>query len=315
MVNLTNLDLIHNCDSFPNRVSQPAAYAELLESYVLFQHEGKTLGYLLPKVVEALRKLPDDWHITGSVASLASKHDTFEKRSEALKRTVEKWRDAQRFAILKGWRNELYPCYAGPKNVVFVMERSACCLFGLVTYGIHMNGYIPATDSAPLRMWVPRRSPHKQTYGGMLDNTVAGGISYPMTPYDTLVKEAEEEASLPAELVKKNAKAAGVSTYFYISCSKQGGEGGWLQPEVQYIYDMVIPEGTVPKPNDNEVESFELLTVEEVKKALATGEFKPNCALVMIDFFVRHGILTVDNEPNFIEICARLHRTLEFPLP
>ena len=29
---------------------------------------------------------------------------------------------------------------------------------------------------------------------------------------------------------------------------------------------------------------------------------------------MRHGIITPDSEPDYIEIVARLHRTLEFPL-
>ena len=53
-------------------------------------------------------------------------------------------------------------------------------------------------------------------------------------------------------------------------------------------------------------------SVEEVKQALRDGDFKPNCALVLLDFFVRHGILTAEDE-GYIEIVARLHRRLEFP--
>jgi len=53
--------------------------------------------------------------------------------------------------------------------------------------------------------------------------------------------------------------------------------------------------------------------VEEVREALRKGEFKPNCAVVLLDFFVRHGLLTAETEEAFIEIVARLHRRLEFP--
>ncbi len=46
---------------------------------------------------------------------------------------------------------------------------------------------------------------------------------------------------------------------------------------------------------------------------MALGEFKPNCALVLLDFFVRHGIVTAENEPDYIDIVSRLHRRVEFP--
>ena len=41
----------------------------------------------------------------------------------------------------------------------------------------------------------------------MLDNSVAGGIAGATSAFDTLVKEAEEEASLDPELVRKRARA------------------------------------------------------------------------------------------------------------
>lgn len=49
----------------------------------------------------------------------------------------------------------------------------------------------------------------------MLDNTAAGGIPAGYSVYDTIVKECEEEASLPAHIVKPNIKAAGAVTYFH----------------------------------------------------------------------------------------------------
>lgn len=36
---------------------------------------------------------------------------------------------------------------------------------------------------------------------------------------------------------------------------------GWLQPEVQYAYDLIVPRGDdapIPKPSDGEVELFEV---------------------------------------------------------
>jgi hypothetical protein len=79
------------------------------------------------------------------------------------------------------------------------------------------------------------------------------------------------------------------------------------------VYDLELPPETTPTPGDIEAVDFQLLSVEEVQKAMAAGMFKPNCALVLLEFFVRHGILTAENEPDYIEIVARFHRRLEFP--
>jgi hypothetical protein len=51
-----------------------------------------------------------------------------------------------------------------------------------------------------------------------------------------------------------------------------------------------------------------------VQENLALGKFKPNCALVLLDFFIRHGILTPDNEKDYLQIVGRVRTGLPFPL-
>lgn len=47
-----------------------------------------------------------------------------------------------------------------------------------------------------------------------------------------------------------------------------------------------------------QVEEFLLMTVEEALDTIKTdlAKWKPNCALVMIDFALRHGFLDPDHE-------------------
>lgn len=33
-----------------------------------------------------------------------------------------------------------------------------------------------------------------------------------------------------------------------------------------------------------------------MKEKIATDEFKPNCALVVLDFMIRHGLVTPDKD-------------------
>lgn len=49
----------------------------------------------------------------------------------------------------------------------------------------------------------------------MLDNSVAGGIPEGMPPFEALVKESMEEASLAEDLVRKHARAVGALSYFF----------------------------------------------------------------------------------------------------
>jgi len=301
--------------SFPSYQDGPQIYTNSVSTYSKFLVEGcsSTLGYIPPSTVEAFQ-WPSCWKVnnqarTVTLSSLGEKDAA--KRSLLMAQTTASARDKGLFGVLKGWRNELYPVYGPNRELLLDVERAASALFGIVTYGVHMTAYVRSKEG--MKIWVPRRARNKQTYGGMLDNTVAGGIGTGEEPLECLVREAAEEASLPEDLVRKGAKAAGTVTYFYIRDERAGGETGLLQPECQYVYDLEVEEDVTPRPGDNEVEDFYLWTVEETQAALAKAEFKPNCALVLLDFFIRHGILTQANERDYIEIVARLHRRLEFP--
>ena len=230
--------------------------------------------------------------------------------STSMAEFLQSVRDQKSFQVLEGWRGELYPIYGPGRELLLSMERSATPLFGVVTYGVHMTAFVQEGQS--MKIWAPKRADTKQTYPGMMDNTVAGGLTTGEQPFNCLIREAQEEASLP-ETVVRSAIPCGTVTYFYVRDARAGGETGLCQPECQYLYDLELAPDTIPTPGDNEAVDFQLLSVEEVQKALAAGMFKPNCALVLVEFFVRHGILTAENEPDYIEIVARLHRRLEFP--
>ena len=226
------------------------------------------------------------------------------------------WREHRTFSILQTWRDELWPVYNDVGGLVCNIERSAAGLFGVNRYGVHLTGFVRSPESSHgLKIWIPKRSASKSTFPGMLDNTVAGGLMTGEDPFECVVREADEEASLPESLVRNSATLVGTITYVYVTDQRAGGESGLIYPECQWVYDLEIPAAVVPTPKDGEVESFDLCTVEEIRDQLSEGRFKPNCAVVMIDFFIRHGILNRANEPDLKEICRHIHRKLPFPGP
>lgn len=319
------LDLVNECDQFPDAATSPHAYHTYITSLYHFriaEYPEITLGYILPEVAQVLHNLPDwtvDEESIPRSVTLGLQQDE-KSRSEVVARHMEAMKLTGHFKVLDKWRNEVYPVY-GPKpkkELLLSIERSASPLFGIVTYGVHLTAYQleEVEGKTQYKIWVPRRARNKQTYGGMLDNTVAGGTATGEGFFESLVRECGEEASLPEDFVRKNVKQCGAVTYFYIRDERAGGETGLFQPECQNVYDLELPNdgSVVPKPNDDEVEEFYLWSVDEVRAALSKREFKPNCALVIIDFLIRHGLLTVENERDYIEICARLHRRLPFPM-
>lgn len=155
-----------------------------------------------------------------------------EERSAAMEEGLQSMRGQGYFSILQSWRNETFPVFGLEKQVLLHIERCACPLFGVVTYGVHAVGYVsPQGPGQQLKVWVSRRARSKQTFGGMLDSTAAGGIASGESPLETLVHEWKEAASLPPDLVRQNMKAVGTVTHFYVRGLHSGGEIGLLQPE------------------------------------------------------------------------------------
>ena len=84
-------------------------------------------------------------------------------------------------------------------------------------------------------------------------------------------------------------------------------------PDQVFVFDLEVGPDVTPIPGDGEVKEFYLMSVDEIKQALSSGEFKPNSAVVMLDFFTRHGIVTSDSDAKYVDIISRMHRRLPFP--
>jgi isopentenyldiphosphate isomerase len=150
-------------------------------------------------------------------------------------------------------------------------------------------------------MWIARRARTKTTYPGMLDNFVAGGQPIGIGLHQNVVKECAEEAGVPPELA---ARAVPVGAISYCFETDDG-----LKPDVQFVYDLELPPAFEPVNRDGEIEAFHLWPVADVIALTRdTRDFKFNCNLVNIDFFVRHGLLAPDDEPDYLDIVAGLHR-------
>ena len=191
------------------------------------------------------------------------------------------------------------------------MARGGVALFGIHTRGVHILGFC-RDHTNELKLWIPRRAATKQTYPGMLDNTVGGAITADEDQFECMVREAQEEASLPDDWLRQHAKAVGAISYFYIRDARAGGEIGLLQPATHHMYDIELPAGMVPKPSDMEVQEFFLWTVLETMHALKRGLFKPNSAVGWIDFLIRHGYIDAKNEPDYLQLVSRIHRRIRF---
>lgn len=181
------------------------------------------------------------------------------------------------------WRGEAFDVRATPGGPVLAKaDRGVLPTLGLRAVGVHLNGLVRQADG--LWLWVARRAMDKLLDPGKFDHLVAGGVPAGLSPEQTLVKEADEEASLPADLV------AGARPVAVLEYAMDRAEG--LRRDRLHCYDLLLPADFTPEPRDGEVAGFELwplpAVLDEVRR---TDGFKFNVSLVLIDLFLRTGLV------------------------
>lgn len=292
------LAVVRRCDTLR------FAPESLRRSLVRFEgSDGALLGIALREHAEVLAEVgPGVFGLDGGARRLRLMVGESEgERTAAVKEVMERLRASGRIGFVsKGWRAEEYPvarAYGAPTE--FAIERCCAGLIGARSYGVHANVF--AVKDGRVSMWIGKRAASKPTFPGRLDQCVAGGLARGISPLDNLVKECEEEAAIPRSLALAAHSAGCVS---YVVHNEFG-----VHPETQFVYDLEVPADFEPRNTDGEVESFQLVPLDELPALVEGDAFKPNCALVVVDFLVRRGQID-PSHPNFCELVAGMHRDL-----
>lgn len=252
--------------------------------------DGCRVGRIRHGLVPRLAAFAGTFIVEDDAVHLDPRLATFQARSAAMDEVL---RALEAEGIVSGRRNEYYPVTRSFSEPPFLqIERAGVPCFGVRAFGVHLNGYVRRADG--IWMWIGRRATDKQTYPGMLDNMVAGGQPIGISLRDNLIKECREEADIPRPLAEK-AVAVGCITY-----TLEAADG--LKPDVQFCYDLELPEGFTPRNADGEMAEFHLWPAAKVARIVEeTRDFKFNCNLVIIDFLLRHGLIAPDH-PDYIAL-------------
>jgi isopentenyldiphosphate isomerase len=280
---MSYLDHIHACNNF-----DPAGFRPFLIG-------GQRVGYLRHATAEMLRRFPDVFAVGAETVALHDRLDGFDARSDAVDGPL---RDLAAEGVITAWREEYYPVTLDWHMAPLMrIGRAAAPVFGVRAFGVHLNGYVRKPDG--LHMWVAHRAQNKPTFPGMLDNMVAGGQPIGLGLMANLVKECGEEAGVPEALARQSVPVG------LISYTHEPPEG--VKPDQMFCFDLALPAEFTPTPVDGEVESFSLWPVEQVAERVRdTFDFKFNCNLVVIDFLIRHGVVTPDTEPDYAALVQGL---------
>jgi len=245
------------------------AAAEVLASVPGFRSDGRSL------------------RLSPQVAGFAQTTAAFEAAADALLASGH----------LPKKRRERYPLLRRFSDVpLAAVDRGLVAVLGLRSFGIHVNGYVRGADG--LQLWVGKRAKDKATAPGKLDHLIAGGQPLGLSLADNLVKEAWEEAGM-AEALARSARPVGLISYRTFFTDGQ-------RDDVLFCYDIELPADWTPKPQDGEVEHYELWPLEKaIERLQRTDDFKFNVGLVLVDFLMRHGWLP-PSSPGYERIAGLL---------
>lgn len=269
------------------------------DDFLPWMLNGERIGSLRRDWAGELRRWPERFWVGPQRVDWIGAPAGFDDRTRVLAEVVETLVGEGAIGYLHG---ELYGVTPGGRErACCLIDRAAVPWFGVRAFGQHLNGYVRSARG--LELWIGRRAADRRVYPLHLDNLVAGGLPHGSELVANLLKECREEADIPPALARQ---AVPVGLVTYCRDSSLG-----LKPDTMYCYDLELPETFAPRCTDGEVETFYRLPVEEVARLVReTDEFKLNCNLVILDFLIRHGVLTPDH-PDYVALC----RGLRAPLP
>ncbi len=248
--------------------------------------DGRRFGYVTTKLAGLLPRETRLFVPHADGIALDAKFNSYAARSEALMQAT-KWIAAR---YEKNLRNEKYAVVEKWGDTpIAEIDRVAVPWFGVRAWGVHVNGYVRKADG--IYLWVGTRADDRPADPGKLDNLIGGGQPIGLSERENLCKEAKEEAGIE-EALAMTAKLARTMDY-----RMQRSDG--LRTDTLFIYDLELPQDFVPQNTDGEVARFDLMPLREVAAIVRdTNKFKFNCNLVIIDFLMRHGFITAQDDAH-----------------
>ena len=208
---------------------------------------------------------------------------------------------AEEFAVAAGW---------GEPELARV-NRAAAKFFGATSVGVHVMCHGGSDgDAAPdwedrddSFVWMARRADDKSEAPGLWDPTAAGGLPAGTSVAEHAAAEAYEEAGVDAALFSHAARATSALSLMTADDTSRA-----LKQSLYFCFDARVSRAWAPRAVDGEVGAFARWSFEEIEREVREGErLRPAMRAVMLDFLVRHGHVTADNEPAYIELQSAMH--------
>ncbi|NKB48298.1 MAG: DUF4743 domain-containing protein [Alphaproteobacteria bacterium] len=255
---------------------------------------GQQVGWVRHELAAQLERWPDIFDLGDDKVALLDSVGDGEARTAAMIEVCEAL--AAQELLPPNRREEFDVMVAFGEEPLLRLDRGWVPSFGVTAHGVHVNGYVE-TPTGP-ELWLGVRSADSRVDPNKLDNMVAGGQPAGLSLMENVVKEAEEEASLP-EALARQARPAGALSY-----RMEVPQG--LRRDILYVYDLPVPAEFQPADQDGEHSSFSRVPATEALRLVGeTDKFKFNVNLVIIDFAIRHRILEPEH-PEYLRLVGGL---------
>ena len=83
-----------------------------------------------------------------------------------------------------------------------------------------------------------------------------------------------------------------------------------IHPNTEFVFDLEVPETFHPGNTDGEVDDWKLVPVEEVLDIISSDEYKITSSAIALDFLIRKGLLTLDDEKDLPMVVEQIHLPL-----
>lgn len=252
--------------------------------------------------------------LTTTGVKLAEKYDfDIDSRSKLLEEIAFFAKD--KLIPFDTFRNELYPIYGldfhlnedNQKMPLAYVERGASPFFGIQAWGTHCTIYRKKDngdedDNDNIEILVPIRAAHKK-WPNMYDSSVAGGLAFPsneiISPRYNMIKECLEETGLDLNKIdnKYQLNYLGQTSHLKINSDRRQ-----YKPRTQINYEVQVDKNFKPDAVDGEVASFQWFSPEKIisMDILVNGSFKPNSAVVLVQFLMAKKLVHCDDWQKFI---------------
>lgn len=227
--------------------------------------DGVEMGWVpAERAQDMVALLPGCTLVQGRLRWQTSADQTVQ-RSQALQAFLEQQAAQGR---LTGWRGEFFSWWpdtpAWPPGLdvppFLCVERAGFRHLGMMSHAVHIHGFLPQGD-----LWCGRRSEHKATDPGLLDNLAAGGLTAGEAPLTTAVRELAEEASVHLSDPSRLRSAGVIRT-------QRPEPQGWHDEQL-LVYTLHMSDQETPVNADGEVQEFLRLSPSEVVSRMQSGQF------------------------------------------